>query len=383
MKNRTIRTMFLAVMILCAMAGRLRAGKDAISGKLSYDYPTDAILQQVNDQIYSPLSFAQADAGVPEIRIIERKEEDIEYVGDKKDLIETRFWQESPSRIIYHNGKYHTWIMHIEKYIGIHGWDFKNYYLTSDDGYRWNVEGEFPVGERGQFDDFRREGLQVLKFGGKFWMFYASAGRKRPVYDFKLNGIGLLVADSPAGPWEYAVDGPIIKTSIDPTKWDCDGTNNPYPVYFKGKWYVYYKSSNNPQTGSKTRQGVAISDSITGPYVKYENNPIFDGHGSFAWVYRGGIAVLPFSSQVIHWSPDGIHFYNVYTPDGPGAPKVPMLSAFYLPHDPLCGEPVTDQEPDEIWGLETRSFPMPKKGEPRDWNIIRSTVKFNPVKRGK
>ncbi len=59
-------------------------------------------------------------------------------VKDKKDLIELNYWQESPSRIIYHEGKYHTWIMQIKWYANIYKPDrtydyssFENYYLTS------------------------------------------------------------------------------------------------------------------------------------------------------------------------------------------------------------------------------------------------------------
>ena len=81
----------------------------------------------------------------------------------------------------------------------------------------------------------------------------------------------------------------------------------------------------------------------------------------------------------IHWSPDGLHWRNV---DDPKSRKIetPIFSAFYLPHDPLSGTPVTREEPDEIWGLETRQT---KNSNPRDWSIVRGTVTFNPAVKGK
>lgn len=140
----------------------------------SYEYPTKARRVRLRDQIFSCLTFEQARKGVPQIKLLSKKEEEIEYIGDKKDLIDLNLWQESPSRIIFHNGKYHTWIMHLTFYREVGRLEKpKNYYLTSEDGYRWKVEAELPPGEPGSFDDFWREGLQVVAFDGKFWMFYA------------------------------------------------------------------------------------------------------------------------------------------------------------------------------------------------------------------
>ncbi len=351
------------------------------------DYPTDAVRKGMRGgHIFSALTWQQARQGVPAIKIVNKKEEEIEYIGDKKNLIDLRYWQESPSRIIYHEGKYHTWIMHIEWYDDLRAAAeaagksndssvFKNYYLTSIDGYRWNVEGEFPVGEPGSFDDKRREGIQVVKWEGKFWMFYQGTSKKGA---WTTQGIGLLVADRPSGPWSRAADGPVLKATDDQTSWDLSIPNNPYPVYYKGKWFIYYKS-NNPKLpeGRSTLQGVAVSDSITGPYVRYENNPVVDGHGSFVWAYRGGITMLPFvTAGPIHWSPDGLHWHNVDDPASRGI-KTPIYSAFYLPHDPLSGDPQASREPDEFWGLETRQT---SNKNPRDWKIFRGTITFNPAK---
>jgi len=357
--------------------------------KSAYDYPTEAVRVPLVGQIFSPLTREQAKLGVPEIRLISKQEEEIEYIGDKKALVDDGLWKESPSRIIYHGGKYHVWFMHLDTRIKNEGLGFraKNHYLTSVDGFNWEVIDQMPNGEPGSFDDVWREGLQVVKFDGKFWMFYAGNTRdpSKTLYGSKVNayGIGLLVADNPAGPWNRAVEGPLFTRSQDPEAWDYGQVNNPYPVYFKGKWFVYYKASNRSINGGsgRTWQGVAVADSITGPYTKYEGNPICDGHGSFAWVYRGGIALMPFGYDLtegrIHWSPDGLHFHNVDDPVSRGI-KTPVFSSLYLPHDPLCGDPVTDKEPDQFWGLETRQT---ANSNPVDWKLFRGTLTFNPARK--
>jgi hypothetical protein len=160
------------MLILLAAAGVFLPD---LKAEPSYDYPTKARRIGLKGQIFSPLTWEQARKGVPEIKLLSKKEEEIEYIGDKKELIDLKLWQESPSRIIFHNGKYHTWIMHL-KYFKDSGKELepKNYYLTSDDGTRWKVEAELLPGEPGSFDDFWREGVQVVAFDGKFWMFYAA-----------------------------------------------------------------------------------------------------------------------------------------------------------------------------------------------------------------
>jgi len=100
--------------------------------------------------------------------------------------------------------------MHLDTRIKNDGLGFraKNYYLTSVDGYKWEVIDQMPNGEPGSFDEVWREGLQVLKYDGKFWMFYAGNTRdpSKTLYGGKTNayGIGLLVWDNPAGPWKRA-----------------------------------------------------------------------------------------------------------------------------------------------------------------------------------
>ena len=98
------------MLILLAAAGIFLPD---LKAEPSYDYPTQARRIGLKNQIFSSLTWEQARKGVPEITLLSKKQEEIEYIGDKKDLIDLKLWQESPSRIIFHNGRYHTWIMHL------------------------------------------------------------------------------------------------------------------------------------------------------------------------------------------------------------------------------------------------------------------------------
>ena len=93
--------------------------------------------------------------------------------------------------------------------------------------------------------------------------------------------------------------------------------------------------------------------------------------------------MLPFeypTSGLVHWSPDGIHFHNVDDPISRGV-YPPTFGALYLPYDPLCGDPVTDKEPDELWGLEPK---MTRGKRDKDgtwtWPLVRGTLTFNPAR---
>ena len=374
----TLKPMFFLLAAL--LLGPIAALHAQVRAESLYSYPTDAVpmYQGPAGQIYSTLTMEQSRKGIPDIRIVAKKEEVIEYVGEKSSLVDTTRWQESPSRIIFHKGKYHTIIMHIANNKPDGRPYAENIYVTSKDGYKWNVEGVVPSGAAGSWDDKWWEGTQIVKFDGKFYMFYSGIS-KTGEFQKKFRGsIGLVVADSPEGPWKPAVKEPLIQPSEDPDAWDHDFLNNPYPVYFKGKWFVYYKAGNKKY--GNTNGGVATSDKITGPYHKCEHNPLFDAHGSWAWVYRGGITLFPFRGK-IHWSPDGVHFANVYAPERQGF-KVPLFSALYLPNDPLSGDPVTTVEPNVFWGLETRQY-GPKPASERNWDLFRGTITFNPVTKTK
>ena len=175
-------------------------------------------------------------------------------------------------------------------------------------------------------------------------------------------GISCLVADSPAGPWALppGVDV-LVEPAMDGKRWDSDRVLNPRHVYLDGKWFMYYKGIRN---GVPTENGLAIADTLTGPYQKYEGNPLLIGHGHFCWRYKHGMLMIPnFGKGVerwIHWSEDGIHFVPMEKGD-----HVFRFGSLYSPYDPLFGEPQTGEPTTEFWGFESVKPPD------RDWDVER------------
>jgi unsaturated rhamnogalacturonyl hydrolase len=97
--------------------------------------------------------------------------------------------------------------------------------------------------------------------------------------------IVMYIADSPNGPWRPArgeTDGTILRASTTPDYWNYKsvrGVTNPSLLKRNGKYYLYYKSVEPPTESGKEkgayRYGVAISDSLEGPYIN-QKKPVTD-----------------------------------------------------------------------------------------------------------
>ena len=81
-------------------ASQVAGSGNAVSQNKALDYPTEAKRIPLEmGQVYSGLTWQQARAGVPEIRLLKKTTAPVEYVGPMKHLLDTQEWQESPSRI--------------------------------------------------------------------------------------------------------------------------------------------------------------------------------------------------------------------------------------------------------------------------------------------
>ena len=272
-------------------------------------------------------------------------------------------WQGDTSRIIFHNGKYHCWMIDFSngrspglsndpsKDWSAYGEVVKDHstalYMTSEDTKHWKAEAYVPLGRPGMFDDADRLQVNVFHHKGRFYMFYEACTTNTEKYGQWRAGIAALVATDPAGPWEYLSEELILKGAKDDGKsFDSWIVTNPRHVHLNGKWYMYYKGLRG--VGIPTQNGVAIADSIEGPYVKHEHNPILKGHGHFCWRYKHGILMIPHHQGWIHWSEDGIHFAPIVN----DAKNIFRFGSLYIPYDPLFGEPVTEEYPTKYWGFD-------------------------------
>ncbi|MGC6423420.1 MAG: glycoside hydrolase family protein [Lentimonas sp.] len=138
----------------------------------------------------------------------------------------------------------------------------------------------------------------VYQVGDKYIMLYMGAtGRDLEVtrdeimqmsqeeylpYFYQLTAtkrVGMAIADSLDGPWERVSDQPMVETGPSGA-WDDRVTSNPAFIQHEdGRYWLYYKGWDvktfEAYHGNR-RYGIAISDNLTGPYEKYEGNPIVD-----------------------------------------------------------------------------------------------------------
>mgnify|MGYP003847557997 FL=1 len=313
----------------------------------------------------------------PELVNFKKTQSRLQVVNAKEFGFDEQRWQSDPSRIIYHGGKYHVWM--IDGFVsGVAGTSHAKWkrrvnlkrswilYMTSKDSVHWTAEHYLPLGPKGSAYDLTIEQANVLHHEGKFYLFAEGWTSNIKKYGQMNAGIICLTANSPAGPWKQVGDV-LVKPAVDRKAWDCGMTLNPRLVHMNGKWYMYYKGLGWKKKQGETENGLAIADSITGPYTKYKGNPLLKGHGHFCWRYKHGMLMLPFWTETILWSQDGIHFTKPLPARGD---ELFLFGSLYLPNDPLCGEPATDKPVTKYWGLES------KKVEGRSWDVVRIEWQF-------
>ncbi|WP_460539648.1 glycoside hydrolase family 117 protein [Echinicola sediminis] len=210
-------------------------------------------------------------------------------------------------------------------------WDKSEvWYATSKDGWTWDEQGlAVGRGEVGAYDDRSVFTPQVMVHEGKYVLVYQTV--KAPYVNRVKNQVGMAISDSPDGPFEKLQE-PILSPSDD-GEWlgeedtrfkvikqgsfDSHKVHDPTLLHYKDKFYLYYKGERMGERrtfgGREIKWGVAISDKLTGPYVKSPYNPITNsGHELCVWKYDGGIAALIITDgperNTIQWSPDGINF---------------------------------------------------------------------------
>ncbi|OON97097.1 MAG: hypothetical protein ATN31_08705 [Candidatus Epulonipiscioides saccharophilum] len=88
--------------------------------------------------------------------------------------------------------------------------------------------------------------------------------------------VGMAVSKSANGPWTRISDQEPLLHVGPPGSWDDICTSNPALVVTpEGKYYLYYKGWQEGPIDNR-KYGLAISDKLEGPYIKYEGNPIID-----------------------------------------------------------------------------------------------------------
>jgi len=253
-----------------------------------------------------------------------------------------------PSKVIRVNGKYYVWYT-LRKTknqpvgykngggdVPVSDWDLSDIgYAVSDDGINWTEKGiAVSRPEKGIVGDRSLATPDVMYAEGKYYLIYqAYTGEywkratefakevlsKYPGQGYERNFMDYCCAsmawsDSPDGPWTR-LDKPVLNPG-DHDEWDNSCIHDPYLIKFNGKYMLYYKSDSiiiNDQVLKTSQQGVAMSNSPTGPFVKSEYNPVLiSGHETFVYPYKNGVvAIATFDGpekNTCQFSTDGINF---------------------------------------------------------------------------
>jgi hypothetical protein len=139
---------------------------------------------------------------------------------------------------------------------------------------------------------------------GKYCLFYMGTSNGKT----NTKRIGLAVADSLNGPWRRP-DKPLLEPGPEGA-WDDHCTTNPaFVKHPNGQYWLYYKSWNTaeyeaakgqPIRGNR-KYGLAIAQSLEGPYVKHGADPVIDFsrlgqnkqfEDAFVWLEHGKFKLL-------------------------------------------------------------------------------------------
>ena len=229
-----------------------------------------------------------------------------------------------PSKVIFHEGKYYVWYTYrntptppqgpekATETIPARDWDLSEiWYATSEDGFTWEEQGvAIPRPARPNPGWRSVSTADILEWQGKYYLYYqafqtfpSSRGDDCPV--------AVSVADSPDGPWT-PVNQVVIPNGA-PVEWDGFSIHDPYPLVYRDKIYLYYKSDFARQRNWVRMQGLAIADDPLGPFEKHPLNPIINsGHETTLFPFMHGIAALVIKDGnehfTIQYAEDGVNF---------------------------------------------------------------------------
>lgn len=233
-------------------------------------------------------------------------------IGYEKDVR-----RQDPSNVIKFGNTFYIWYSKVARkpnkpfsaYFG------SIWYASSKDGLNWTEHGQaLGKGPKGAWDGRGVLTPYVAVIGGHLFMFYTATSDREPFEtNTTLRHIGLAMTDNPNSGWRKHESNPILSPSRNKKAWDSLLVDDAHLIVRDGKFWLYYKGRNSVTSPKQTKWGLAISDYITGRYVKHEENPITDsGHTVCVWPHREGVAALiDFAGSQRHtvqYAPDGIRF---------------------------------------------------------------------------
>ena len=236
-----------------------------------------------------------------------------------------------PSRPIFVNGKYYLWYTkrHTKtppigasraaeamNEIPSTDWDLCDiWYATSEDGFKWEEQGVAVTRPQKPKLGWRSVATpDILVWEGKYYLYYQAFNEPSG-----LRGdwcpITASYSDSPDGPWTPV--GEIVIPFGNKGEWDQDQTQDPHPIVYNGKIYLYYKAAYNkwPDVRDKyaVAHGLAMAENPLGPFKKHPLNPVLNsGHETTYFPFKEGIAALAIKDgnerETMQYAKDGVNF---------------------------------------------------------------------------
>lgn len=199
----------------------------------------------------------------------------------------------------------------------------------------------------GNWDATTCHNPHIQQVDDKYCLFYMGNRNGRT----NTKRVGLAIADSLDGPWRRA-DEPLLLPG-DEGAWDDHCTTNPSFIRAAdGRCLLYYKGWNDkdyvtgkPPIRGNRMYGLAVADSVEGPYRKHPGNPLVDFSGlgenqqcedAYVWLEDGRYKMIArdmgvFDHEVglymesddgVQWSPPKVGYYPLkHYVDQPPAPR--------------------------------------------------------------
>jgi len=145
-------------------------------------------------------------------------------------------------------------------------WTIRLAYADSING-PWTVEAD-PVIQIANYD---LDSPHIVKFGNKWYIYYT----KYPAGSLNSGEIWVQESDNVNGP--YSNDTKLLEKGPSGS-WEDYRVAEPYAFELNGTYYLFYMGSRSTVEGKGPEKiGYATASSPTGPFTKYENNPVIDG----------------------------------------------------------------------------------------------------------
>ncbi len=229
-----------------------------------------------------------------------------------------------PSKIIYVEGKYYVWYtyrntvtppMGAEKSndtVPSSDWDLAEiWYATSKDGFTWEEQGPAIKRPAKPAVGWRSVSTpDILVWENKYYLYYQgfleASGKRGDDCPVTVS-----YASSPDGPW--VSHNKVVVGNGAKGDWDQFSIHDPYPLVYKDKVYLYYKSDFDGNPKLVRMQGLAIANHPFGPFEKHPLNPVLNsGHETTLFPFKEGIAALVIKDGnehfTIQYAPDGVNF---------------------------------------------------------------------------